>query len=192
LKKDEETKEPLIGVTVKKKDAKKQDNKKASVVKDSLKGSIKGEKKNKSIANDDDDFEQIENQEKKKKCSIPEMKSFCRQEALQLRKCFKFMPAFHVYFLLINILIYHGELFLLVADIGFIWLNLYNHRTLYKLTCAIHIGLLAIITLISLSHFQRVIEEWDGGLFFFFVTQVYICYPLCALITAKRLKAHVI
>ena len=88
---------------------------------------------------------------------------------MALRLCFKVMFFYHVWLIFVDTIIYHGEIFILLMDLVFIYLNYYNHQTLNKLTIIIQLGLLALISLMAISHMQRVIEYHNSTAFCFYI-----------------------
>jgi len=87
-------------------------------------------------SDDEEDEEKMSCADIKQKF-FPEKKEFWRKEALLLRLCFQVMLPFHVWLALVDIIIYHGEILLLMIDLAFIYINYYNHQTLSKLIISI-------------------------------------------------------
>ena len=120
-----------------------------------------------------------------------EKRSFWRPEAVQLRKLFKITGGVHALFLVSDIVIF-GEILLILADALLLWLDFYNFMILNKIACAIEIFIHVLITLVSITHVQRGLQNEDTtkSMVVIFILQMFVMYPLIAALMAKRLKAH--
>ena len=99
------------------------------------------------------------------------MKNFKRPEAVALRKALGVMMPVHLIFLFSDFYFYDFELFAIIFDIIFIWLNFYNYMTLNKIVTLIEIAVYVLAVIIALTHLTRVlfdISEWTP-LFIYFL-----------------------
>ena len=119
-----------------------------------------------------------------------EKKHFWRPEALALRTALLVLIPFHVVFIICNFVFFDFEILALIFDTILLWLSYYNYMTLNKITIIVHLILLVIAILLSISHIERVVTEASLLTIFIFLFQYAICYPTFLLTIGKKFGAH--
>ena len=94
-----------------------------------------------------------------------------------------------MFFILADIIAYDVEVILIIADFILIWLDYYNFMTLNKLTVLIEIVFQFGVSVISISHIQRLFQDdatWIS--IFFYILQFIIIYPLFGYFLIDKFK----
>lgn len=118
-------------------------------------------------------------------------KHFWREEALKLRKTHLALIPFHVVAFFVDFIIYDYEIFSILFEMLFIWMNYYNYMTLNKLIIGAEVLTYALCFVISLTHAKRVlydINTWTP--MWFFMVHYWIIYPLAGITVGRRLRSH--
>jgi hypothetical protein len=94
-----------------------------------------------------------------------------------------------MFFILADIIAYDVEVILIIADFILIWLDYYNFMTLNKLTVLIEIVFQFGVSVISISHIQRLFQDdatWIS--IFFYILQFIIIYPFFGYFLIDKFK----
>ena len=100
------------------------------------------------------------------------------------------MPV-HLVFLVTDIFVYDFELFAILFDVVFLWLNFYNYMTLNKITVIIELVAYALAVVIALTHLTRVMfdqPEWTP--LFIYILQYIVTYVGAGGYIGFRFKIH--
>ena len=63
------------------------------------------------------------------------------------------MGPVHFGLIFVDIFAYDVEVLVLIADLAFTWFNFYNYMTLNKIIIIVHLMLLVLAFIVSISHF---------------------------------------
>ena len=94
------------------------------------------------------------------------------------------MAPIHALFIISDFLVYDVHIFAIILDCALLWLDFYNYMTLNKLMVFVEIASHGLISVIALSHCQRVfIDSPNFYLIVVYVIQYFVCYPIFVIYT---------